>query len=112
LWADLTHDNVLTAADTHLVPALIADAGDPAAWRYIEFFTANIHNPSTRRAYARACGQFSRGARIAAWFHVKDRLLEFGAHGVDGFVDIVFENFLTDFVPQIFLRVGLWRVGR
>ena len=46
------------AADTHLVPALIADAGEPAAWRYIEFLTANIRNPNTRRAYARSCGQF------------------------------------------------------
>src|ERR1019366_10257062 len=25
---------------SHLVPALLADAGEPAAWRYIEFFTA------------------------------------------------------------------------
>ena len=47
-----------TAIDSHLVPALIADAGEPAAWRYIEFFTANIRNPNTRRAYARACRQF------------------------------------------------------
>jgi site-specific recombinase XerD len=45
-------------ADLHLVPALIADAGEPAAWRYIEFFTANIRNPNTRRAYARACSRF------------------------------------------------------
>jgi hypothetical protein len=30
------------------VPALIAAAG----WRYVEFFTANIRNPNTRRAYA------------------------------------------------------------
>ena len=44
-----------TPVDGHLVPALIADAGEPAAWRYIEFFTANIRNPNTRRAYARAC---------------------------------------------------------
>jgi site-specific recombinase XerD len=43
---------------THLVPALIADEGEEAAWRYIEFFTANIRNPNTRRAYARACSQF------------------------------------------------------
>jgi hypothetical protein len=47
-----------TPVDGHLVPALIADAGEPAAWRYIEFFTANIRNPNTRRAYARACRQF------------------------------------------------------
>jgi hypothetical protein len=38
-----------------LVPALTADAGDAAGWRYVEFFTANIRNPNTRRAYARAC---------------------------------------------------------
>ena len=44
--------------DIHLVPALIADAGDQAAWRYLEFFAANIRNPNTRRAYARACQQF------------------------------------------------------
>src|SRR5580693_559927 len=41
-----------------LVPVLISDAGDAAGWRYVEFFTANIRNPNTRRAYARACGQF------------------------------------------------------
>jgi site-specific recombinase XerD len=42
----------------NVVPALIADLGDEAAWRYIEFFTANIRNPHTRRAYARACNRF------------------------------------------------------
>src|ERR1700761_4416010 len=47
-----------TQADTYIVPALIADLGDPASWRYVEFFTANIRNPNTRRAYARACSQF------------------------------------------------------
>src|SRR6202167_4652536 len=41
-----------------ITPALIADAGDPAAWRYVEFFTANIRKPNTRRAYARACTSF------------------------------------------------------
>jgi site-specific recombinase XerD len=60
-----------TPADGPLVPALIADAGDQAAWRYVEFFTANIRNPHTRRAYARACGRFfgwceGRGLALAA----------------------------------------------
>ena len=41
-----------------LIPLLIADAGEQASWRYVEFFTANIRNPNTRRAYARACGNF------------------------------------------------------
>jgi hypothetical protein len=42
----------------HLIPTLIAAAGDQASWRYVDFFTANIRNPNTRRAYARACHQF------------------------------------------------------
>ena len=41
-----------------VVPMLIADAGEQASWRYVEFFTANIRNPNTRRAYARVCGSF------------------------------------------------------
>jgi site-specific recombinase XerD len=43
---------------SNVVPAIIADLGDQAAWRYVEFFSANIRNPNTRRAYARACSQF------------------------------------------------------
>src|SRR5277367_1607709 len=35
-----------------LVPKLIADAGESAALRYLDFFTANIRNPNTRAAYA------------------------------------------------------------
>ncbi len=42
-----------------------------AAWRYIEFFAAQIRNPNTRRAYARACQQFftwadGRGPTLAS----------------------------------------------
>jgi site-specific recombinase XerD len=56
---------------TLVVPALIADLGDAAGWRYVEFFTANIRNPHTRRAYARACARFfawceQRGLALAA----------------------------------------------
>jgi site-specific recombinase XerD len=42
----------------YVVPQLITEAGEQAGWRYAEFFSANIHNPHTRRAYARACGRF------------------------------------------------------
>lgn len=50
---------VLTALpDAALIPALIANAGDQASWRYVDFFTSNIRNPNTRRAYARACHKF------------------------------------------------------
>ena len=65
LPAIIPHGALTTTTDTHMVPALIADAGDQAAWRYVEFFTANSSNPNTRRAYARA-HNFSAGARIAA----------------------------------------------
>jgi site-specific recombinase XerD len=41
-----------------VVPQLVATLGDAAAWRYVEFFAANIRNPNTRRAYARACNRF------------------------------------------------------
>jgi hypothetical protein len=51
------------------LPRLITDAGDRASRRFIEFFTANIRNPNTREAYARAVGQFlswseSRGLQL------------------------------------------------
>jgi hypothetical protein len=49
--ADITADQ----RALNVVPALIADLGDEAGWRCVEFFTANIRNPHTRRAYARAC---------------------------------------------------------
>jgi hypothetical protein len=40
------------------VPAIIADAGDGAARRFLEFFTATIRNPNTRAAYAQAVARF------------------------------------------------------
>jgi site-specific recombinase XerD len=49
---------VLPLAAAHVVPALVASLGNKASWRYVEFFTANIRNPHTRRAYARACARF------------------------------------------------------
>src|SRR5712691_5569511 len=42
----------------YILPAIIADLGEQAGWRYVECFTANIRNPHTRRAYARACTRF------------------------------------------------------
>src|ERR1700680_1824229 len=59
LPATITSAPVVAAQHApNVVPALIADLGDEAAWRYVEFFTANIRNPHTRRAYARACARF------------------------------------------------------
>jgi len=42
------------------VPTLILAAGEEALTRYVEFFTANIRNPNTRRAYFRNSSTFLR----------------------------------------------------
>ena len=48
-----------------VIPATVADAGDEAIDRFIEFFTARIRNPNTRTAYYQADCQFF------AWCHSK-----------------------------------------
>jgi site-specific recombinase XerC len=40
------------------LPALVAAAGERAGVRFLEFFASAIRNPHTRRAYARAAGEF------------------------------------------------------
>ena len=40
------------------LPALISDAGERTAWRFVEFFTATIRNQHTRDAYMRAVSRF------------------------------------------------------
>jgi site-specific recombinase XerD len=52
------------------LPPVIAAAGDRAARRFVEFFTATIRNKNTRLAYARAVGQF------LAWCHERRFTLE------------------------------------
>ena len=46
-------------------PAIVAGSGGRASYRFLEFFTAQIRNPHTRRAYARAAGEFF------AWLEAK-----------------------------------------
>jgi integrase/recombinase XerD len=55
------------------VPAAIADAGDHAARRFLEFFAATIRNKNTRMAYYRAACSFF------AWLE---------QHGIDELADI------------------------
>ena len=49
---------VLSSAMSTNVPALVSQAGERAGLRFLEFFTANIRNPNTRRVYARAASEF------------------------------------------------------
>ncbi|MFZ1962218.1 MAG: tyrosine-type recombinase/integrase [Roseiarcus sp.] len=50
--------NPLAPLATNNAPALIAASGPRATHRFLEFFTAQIRNPHTRRAYARAATEF------------------------------------------------------
>src|ERR1700741_1509413 len=66
----------------NVVPALVANLGEQAAWRYVEFFTANIRNPNTRRAYVRAC------ARFLAWCESRGlTLTAIGPHDVGEYIE-------------------------
>ena len=47
-----------TVRSALVVPAAIADAGEHAARRFLEFFAANIRNKNTRMAYYRAVCSF------------------------------------------------------
>jgi integrase/recombinase XerC len=46
-------------------PALVAASGEGAQLRFLEFFTANIRNPNTRRAYARGVSEFLSWCEMA-----------------------------------------------
>jgi site-specific recombinase XerD len=47
-----------TLANSAPLPALVTHAGEQASIRFLEFFASAIRNPHTRRAYARAAGEF------------------------------------------------------
>ena len=53
-------NELIIAERQTLIPVQVAAAGEEAAIRFIEFFTANIRNPNTRAAYARAVSDFFR----------------------------------------------------
>jgi site-specific recombinase XerD len=50
--------NSVVIINSSCVPALVVAAGERASMRFLEFFAANIRNPHTRRAYARAADEF------------------------------------------------------
>jgi integrase/recombinase XerC len=76
-------------ASSPALPALIAAADDDTRRRFLEFFAVTIRNPHTRRAYARAAGDFlawceARGVaslagvqplHVAAWVEALGREL-------------------------------------
>ncbi len=50
--------SLLSTSSLPPLPALIHEAGDHAQLRFMEFFTSNIRNSNTRRAYGRAVADF------------------------------------------------------
>src|ERR1700675_1552020 len=50
--------NQLVTIRSPALPELVAAPGERAGMRFLEFFAANIRNPHTRRAYARAADEF------------------------------------------------------
>jgi integrase/recombinase XerD len=58
--ASLSNHTTLSAYGLDRLPGIILRAGDHAARRFVEFFTATIRNRNTRAAYAQAVGQFCR----------------------------------------------------
>ncbi|SAK41828.1 phage integrase family protein [Caballeronia hypogeia] len=48
----------LLAPTSAALPTLVVAAGERASVRFLEFFASAIRNPHTRRAYARAAGDF------------------------------------------------------
>ena len=81
---------------TMVVPAMVADLGEAAALRFIDFFTANIRNPNTRAAYAVAMRGFFRWLRDT-------RRPELGAmrtHHVSAYVEVLARNYKAPTVKQ------------
>ena len=54
-----------------LLPALFSPTAD-ASKRFIEFFTANIRNPNTRKAYAWAVGEFATWCEVNGLTELSD----------------------------------------
>ena len=79
-----------------VVPRLIADAGEQASLRYLDFFTANIRNPNTRAAYAVAARAFF------AWLDAKNvaPLAAVRTHHVSAYVELLSRTYRAPTVKQ------------
>jgi site-specific recombinase XerD len=87
LPAIIDRTNIIGDARAHVVPALIAAAGEHATLRFLEFFAVTIRNPHTRRAYGRAVAAFMawceenqvhsiaavQPLHVAAWIEMQTR---------------------------------------
>src|SRR5206468_5995156 len=65
-------ESVVEFVGIRKLPAIIRGAGERAAWRFLEFFTANIRNKNTRLAYARAVRDFFRWCESRKVLNLED----------------------------------------
>ena len=79
-----------------VVPAMVADLGEAAALRFIDFFTANIRNPNTRAAYAVAVRSFFR------WLETRGvrELIAVRTHHVSAYVEVLTRTYKAPTVKQ------------
>src|SRR5271169_1673633 len=84
------------AAGSMPVPAMVAAAGERAARRFLDFFTANIRNPNTRAAYAVAVRGFFR------WLekHGARELSAIRTHHVSAYVEELTRSYKAPTVKQ------------
>ena len=98
------------ATGTMLVPAMVAAAGERAALRFIDFFTANIRNPNTRAAYAVAVRGFF------TWLDDRD-IRELGAirtHHVSAYIETLTRTYKAPTVKQHLAAMRMlfdWLIG-
>jgi hypothetical protein len=87
---------IAPATATMVVPAMVADLGDAAALRFIDFFTANIRNPNTRAAYAVAVRSFFR------WLEARGvrELSAVRTHHVSTYVEVLTRSYKAPTVKQ------------
>src|SRR5215210_5735265 len=88
--------NLVAVGSSSPTPALIVAAGDRAAHRFLEFFTAQIRNSHTRRAYVRAVGAF------CAWLeaHGVPSIAAVGSMQVAGYVEDLGQRHSASTVKQ------------
>jgi Phage integrase, N-terminal SAM-like domain len=78
------------------VPAMIAVAGERAALRFIDFFTAHIRNPNTRAAYGVAVRGFF------TWLEMRGvtELCAIRTHHVSAYVELLTHSYSSPTVKQ------------
>jgi integrase family protein with SAM-like domain len=84
------------SASALVVPRVIADLGEAATLRFVDFFTANIRNPNTRAAYAIAVRGFF------TWLekHGPGDLAGIRTHHVSAYVELLTRAYKAPTVKQ------------